>query len=62
MDDEHRHCKVCGKVCDVDEEVCSTSCATKREERRQSSRNLKWMLYGGMAVILLLFVASFLHA
>ncbi|MCI4363653.1 MAG: DUF2116 family Zn-ribbon domain-containing protein [Thermoplasmata archaeon] len=61
MEEEHRHCKVCGKVCDADEEVCSKSCAAKREERLRSGRNLKWMLYGGMAVLLLLFFATAFH-
>jgi predicted nucleic acid-binding Zn ribbon protein len=58
MEEEHRHCKMCGKVCDVDEEVCGKSCAAKREERLRSRRSVQWMLYGGMALLVILLIAS----
>lgn len=58
---DHRHCKVCGKVCAASAETCSRTCAEERERRVRSSRNLRYVLYGTIALLLVLFLSNFLH-
>jgi predicted nucleic acid-binding Zn ribbon protein len=61
MDEEHRHCKVCGKVIDVDEEVCSDACRTRREASARGRRNLTYLMYGMIALLLIVLLASSLR-
>ena len=56
--EDHRHCKVCGKPCPPENEVCSTACRRKREEYLASRRNFTWLLYGGIVLVVILFVLS----
>jgi predicted nucleic acid-binding Zn ribbon protein len=53
-EDDHRHCKVCGRVCPTDEEVCSKTCRTKRETVLKAKRNYTYLLYGLIAFLLLI--------
>lgn len=59
--DDHRHCKVCGKTCGVDDDTCSRACREERARRVQSKKNLQLLLYAAMALILIVFVAQFLR-
>ncbi|MCI4334961.1 MAG: DUF2116 family Zn-ribbon domain-containing protein [Thermoplasmata archaeon] len=61
MEAEHRHCKVCGKVCGLDEETCSDRCKTKRETMIKSRKNLTNLLMVMMAVLVVIFAASFVR-
>ena len=54
-DDDHRHCKSCGKVCDIDEDVCSPECRTKREQVLKTRRTYTYLLYALMAILLVAF-------
>jgi predicted nucleic acid-binding Zn ribbon protein len=59
--EEHRHCKVCGRVTDPSEETCSAKCTEelgRRRSSRQSSMNLMYLL---IAVVVVLFLLSFVH-
>lgn len=56
---DHRHCKVCGKVVKAGAETCGDACAETRSRRLASAKNQRYLLYGLIAFILLLFVASF---
>lgn len=56
--DDHRHCKECGKVCEVGSEVCSSACRSARESRLDSRRNNVRFMYVLIAVAALLFVLS----
>ena len=58
MSDDHRHCKVCGRVCTPDEETCSVACADERARRARSRRNFMYLLYGTAALLLILLLAS----
>lgn len=61
MEEDHRHCKVCGKVVDADEEYCSDKCRTRREDAARSRRNFTYLLYGIMFLLVVVFVASYLR-
>ena len=62
-DDDHRHCKVCGRVCDPEDETCSRKCAIERERRARSRRNYLYLLYGLAALFVLLLLSPLLaHA
>jgi predicted nucleic acid-binding Zn ribbon protein len=54
--DDHRHCKVCGKVCAAGEETCSKACRAKREQIAQTRRRYTYLMYGVIAVLLILLV------
>jgi predicted nucleic acid-binding Zn ribbon protein len=60
-DGDHRHCKVCGRVTKPDSETCSATCATERERRLSSARNYRYLLYGTISILLILFLSSFLR-
>jgi len=54
--DDHRHCKVCGKVCAPGEETCSKACRAKREQLAQTRRMYTYLMYGVIALLLILLV------
>ncbi|MGD0250446.1 MAG: DUF2116 family Zn-ribbon domain-containing protein [Thermoplasmata archaeon] len=58
-DGDHRHCKVCGRVCDVGEETCSRACGEKRARQLQSRRNYTYLLYGTIALLLIVFLSHY---
>ena len=58
---EHRHCRVCRKVCDADSETCSRACEQERARRLASRRNYIYLLYAFGAVVVLLFLLSAVH-
>lgn len=57
MTDDHRHCKVCGKVCTPGEETCSVACQEERDRRSRSRRNFIYLLYGTAALLLILLLS-----
>jgi predicted nucleic acid-binding Zn ribbon protein len=59
-DDEHRHCKVCGRVCGVDDQTCSRACEAKRERAIRSRRNLEYLLYASIALVAIVAAARFI--
>jgi predicted nucleic acid-binding Zn ribbon protein len=56
--DDHRHCKVCGKVCAPGEETCSKACRAKRERAAQTRKTYTYLMYAVIAVLLILLVAG----
>jgi predicted nucleic acid-binding Zn ribbon protein len=54
MEDDHRHCRSCGKVTAPGQDTCSDSCRQKREGALQSRRNFTYLLYGLMILIVIL--------
>lgn len=60
-DGDHRHCKVCGRVTKPDSETCGPACAAERSRRLQASRNYRYLLYGTIAILALLFLSSFVR-
>jgi predicted nucleic acid-binding Zn ribbon protein len=56
---DHRHCKVCGRVTKVGQDTCSDACAQDRARRVASARNYRYLLYGTIGILLILFVVSF---
>ncbi len=59
MPEDHRHCKVCGKVCPPGEETCSKACRARREAALQSRRNLTYLIYGIMAFLVIVLVLAY---
>jgi predicted nucleic acid-binding Zn ribbon protein len=57
---DHRHCKVCGRVCDVGDETCGRACAQRRAAQMQTRRTYTYLLYGTIAILLIVFVSRFL--
>jgi len=56
---DHRHCKVCGRVCAVGEETCSRACREKRAGQQASRRNYTYLLYVAIAILLIAFIYSY---
>ncbi|HTP53789.1 MAG TPA: DUF2116 family Zn-ribbon domain-containing protein [Thermoplasmata archaeon] len=61
MSDEHRHCKICGRTCSVDDETCSTKCQDALDRRARSRRNYMYLLYGTAALLFVLLLSSQSH-
>jgi len=61
LEEDHRHCKVCGKVCAVGQETCSKACREKREEQQRSRRNSIYLMYLLIFVVVAVFLLSYLH-
>lgn len=59
--DDHRHCKVCGKAIPPEAEFCSKGCRRKREAQLQSRRNLGYLMYGAIAILILITVLNYVH-
>lgn len=60
MDDDHRHCKVCGRVCAAGDDTCSEKCQDERDRRARARRNFMYLLYGTAALLLVLLLANHL--
>jgi len=58
---DHRHCKVCGRVCTVGEETCSRACRDKRAAQLASRRNYTLLLYAAIAILVIAFLVSAIH-
>jgi predicted nucleic acid-binding Zn ribbon protein len=56
--DDHRHCKVCGKVVDPGEETCSKACRAKREQLAQTRRTYTYLIYGAILLLVIVLLAS----
>jgi predicted nucleic acid-binding Zn ribbon protein len=54
MEDDHRHCKVCGKVCPPNSETCSAACKATRTRTIESRRQTTYLFYGLMIFVVLL--------
>lgn len=61
LTEAHRHCKVCGKVCSEEAEVCSKACRAKREANLQKRRTYTYLLYAMIAFLVLLLAGNFVH-
>jgi predicted nucleic acid-binding Zn ribbon protein len=59
VEEDHRHCKVCGKVCAVGEETCSKACRTKRAAQLQKRQTYTYLIYAMIALIAIVFLLSF---
>jgi predicted nucleic acid-binding Zn ribbon protein len=56
---DHRHCKVCGRVCDPGDETCSKACRVKREQLLTTRKTYTYILYGTIAVVAIVFLSVF---
>ena len=60
-DDDHRHCKVCGKVTGPDKDVCSKACREKREASTTTRRRYTNVLYALVIFTVVLLVLYSVH-
>lgn len=58
--EDHRHCKVCGKVCEPDENTCSTECRERRQQTLRTRRLYTYVLYGLTLLVVVVFVLPYL--
>jgi len=56
LEDDHRHCRVCGRVCKLDDETCSKACRAQRAQQLQTRRGLMYLLYASGALLLIVFL------
>jgi predicted nucleic acid-binding Zn ribbon protein len=56
----HRHCKVCGRPCDLEEWTCSPECAETYRRTQVSRRNLTYLLYGSIVLLAILLFSHYL--
>jgi len=54
--EDHRHCKVCGKPVGPGKDTCSTACREKREAVARTKKMYTYVLYGMIALLLILLV------
>jgi predicted nucleic acid-binding Zn ribbon protein len=59
-EDDHRHCKVCGRVCGPTEETCSKACRAKRDDMLRSRRTYTYLMYGAIALVAIVFISKYL--
>jgi predicted nucleic acid-binding Zn ribbon protein len=57
---DHRHCKVCGRVCDPEELTCSPECAERHTRALIQRRNLTYLLYGSIVLLAILLFSHYL--
>lgn len=56
LEGDHRHCKVCGRVCAVGQETDSEECAATLARRQQSRQNYVWLMYVLILIVVVAFV------
>jgi len=59
VETDHRHCKVCGKVCATSDETCSKACRAKRSQQLKTRQMYTYLIYGAIALILIVFVVAY---
>jgi predicted nucleic acid-binding Zn ribbon protein len=57
--EDHRHCKICGKVCAPAQETCSKAHRLQLEERQRSRQNSVRLMYLLIAVVVIVFVVGY---
>lgn len=57
-EDDHHHCKVCGRVCEPDRDVCSKACREQRQRTVQNRRMYTYLLYGFILLTVVLLVLT----
>jgi predicted nucleic acid-binding Zn ribbon protein len=54
--EDHRHCKMCGKLVAPGKDVCSAECREKRAAIQRTKNMYTYIIYGLMALLLILFL------
>jgi predicted nucleic acid-binding Zn ribbon protein len=60
-EEDHRHCKICGKVVGPEAEYCSKACRRKREEAQRGRQNLTYLMYAAIMVLAIILVVQLVH-
>ncbi len=61
VEDDHRHCKVCGKVVAPGKDVCGPACRDRREAMARTRRAYVYVIYATIGFIIVLFALGFIH-
>jgi predicted nucleic acid-binding Zn ribbon protein len=59
--DDHRHCKVCGKPCDLSADTCSKACRRTLDDRRKAKVNYTYLMYGAIAILAVFLILQLVH-
>ncbi len=59
--EDHRHCKVCGKVTAPGNDTCSRACRETREAQARSRQNSVRLMYLLIAVVIAVFILGYVH-
>jgi len=57
---QHAHCQICGKAIPYGEIVCSDECREKYEALVKKRKMYIYIMYGALALLLLMFVLMYL--
>ena len=57
--EDHRHCKICGKMTGPGNETCSAACAATREARLRQRRNYQYLLFASIALVAVVFFSGY---
>jgi len=61
VEGDHRHCKVCGRVCPPGQETDREECATSLAQRQQSRQNSVRLMYALIVVVVVAFILETVH-
>jgi len=61
VEGDHRHCKVCGRMTKVGADTCSDRCAEERARRLSTARTYRYVLYGTIALLVILLLSSYIR-
>lgn len=59
VENDHRHCKVCGKVTAVGNETCSKACTAKREQQLKTRQMYTYLIYAVIAILVVVLLVSY---
>jgi predicted nucleic acid-binding Zn ribbon protein len=59
LPDDHRHCKICGRLCPPDETTCSPDHAARLEIAVRSRRNYVYLLVASGVLLLILLLTHY---
>jgi predicted nucleic acid-binding Zn ribbon protein len=57
---DHRHCKVCGRLCPPDQKTCSDEHAQQLDAAVRARRNYVYLLVGTGLLLLVLLLSHYL--
>jgi predicted nucleic acid-binding Zn ribbon protein len=56
---DHRHCKVCGRVSPPGEETCSKACRTTYQQNARTRRMWTYLFYAVALIVAVIFLSVY---
>ncbi len=57
---QHSHCQICGKAIPFGETICSDKCKTEYDDFLKKRRRYMYLMYGTLAVLLVLLLVMYM--